>query len=578
MDKPFDLVIRRELVIDGRGGEPFEADVGLAAGKIAAIAPRLGAGVREIEAKGQLVTPGFVDLHTHYDGQVTWDNRLMPSSAHGVTTAIIGNCGVGFAPCRPDEHELLIQLMEGVEDIPNPVLVEGLPWTWESFPDYLDFLSRRQFDIDVGAYMPHAPLRVYVMGQRAIDLESATTSDIHRMAALLCEAVRAGALGFATSRTLLHRSSDGKSIPTLKASEDELGALASVLRDCGSGILQIVSDIGDPGTFFGMLRRLSERSGRPISFSMGTGNAPPFSWPDLLKWVAEANDAGLPMHPQVLPRAVGLLLGHDMTLNPFYMTAGYRALTHLPLAERIVELRRPDVRARILADTSATDAKHALGAMVRGFDTMFLLGDPPNYEQPPEASVAGMAAARGMSPEALAYDLMLQHDGHNMLYLAMANFAGGNLDAAFTMLKHRDVIPGLGDGGAHCGTICDASYSTFMLTHFARDRKQGELMSIPYVVRALSRATAEVIGLFDRGLIAPGYKADINVIDFDHLRLHAPELSYDLPAGGRRLIQRAEGYTAMIVNGVPVYLDGKATDALPGRLVRGGQAAPLAVH
>lgn len=578
MDKPFDLVIRRGLVVDGRGGEPFEADVGLAGGRIAAVGPRLGAGTSEIEAKGHLVTPGFVDLHTHYDGQVTWDNRLVPSSAHGITTAIIGNCGVGFAPCRPDEHELLIKLMEGVEDIPNPVLAEGLPWTWESFPDYLDFLSHRRFDIDVGAYVPHAPLRVYVMGRRAIDLEPATTSDTDQMSALMCEAIRAGALGFATSRTLFHRSSDGKSIPTLKASEDELGALALALKECGTGILQIVSDIGDPSTFFAMLRRLAERSGRPISFSMGTGNAPPYIWPDLLKWVAEANDAGLPMHPQVLPRAIGLLLGHDMTLNPFYMTNTYRALAHLPLTERITELRRSAIRAAILAESNGPDAKNALGAMVREFNTMFLLGDPPNYEQPPEASVAAMAAASGISPQALAYDLMLQNDGHNMLYLAMANFAGGNLDSAFTMLKHRDVVPGLGDGGAHCGTICDGSYSTFMLTHFARDRKRGELMSIPYVIRALSRATAEVIGLFDRGLIAPGYKADINVIDFNHLRLRAPELSYDLPAGGRRLVQRAEGYTATIVNGVPVYLDGMATGALPGRLVRGGQAAPPAAH
>ena len=574
MARQFDLVIRQGVVVDGSGGEAFEADVGVLDGRIAAIGPRLGAGTEEIEAKGKLVTPGFVDVHTHYDGQVTWEHRLAPSSAHGVTTAVMGNCGVGFAPCRPDEHELLIRLMEGVEDIPHPVLVEGLPWAWESFPEYLDFLSDRDFDIDVGAYMPHAPLRVYAMGKRAIDLEPATEADRARMAALLREAVAAGALGIATSRTLFHRSSDGKSIPTLTASEDELTALALALKDCGTGILQIVGDFPDPPNYFAMLRRLVERSGRPLTFSLATGNTAPYIWPDVLRWVGEANDAGFPMYPQVLPRAIGMLLGHDLTLNPFYMTDTYRALAPLPLAARVAELRRPEIRARILAETNRPDAANALGGAVRRFHSMFLLGDPPDYEQKPEASIAGRAVARGIAPEALAYDLLLEQDGGAMLYLALANLADGTLDAALAMLGHRDTVPGLGDGGAHCGTICDGSYSTFLLTHFARDRRAGGTMTLPTAVRKLTRATAEVIGLRDRGLVAPGYKADLNVIDFDRLALHAPEVSRDLPGGGRRLIQRAEGYAATIVNGVPVYRDGAATGALPGRLVRGSQAAP----
>jgi N-acyl-D-aspartate/D-glutamate deacylase len=432
--------------------------------------------------------------------------------------------------------------------------------------------------MDFGAYMPHAPLRVYVMGERAVDLEPATETDMAQMAALMREGAAAGAVGFATSRTLFHRSSDGKSIPTLNASEEELTAIAGALKDSGSGILQIVGDFSDPARFFGMMRRLVEHSGRPLTFTTGTGNSGPYMWPEIMRWVAEANDAGLPMHPQVLPRAVGLVLGHDLTLNPFYATDTYRALAGLPFAERIAELRRSDVRARILAEANRPDAKNMLGAAVRQFGSMFQLGDPPDYEQPPEASIAGRAAAQGVAPEALAYDLMLEGDGHTMLYLAMANYADGKLDAVLSILKHRDVVPGLGDGGAHCGTICDGSYSTYLLTHFVRDRKRGETMPLPEAIRKLTRASAEVIGFLDRGLIAPGYKADINVIDFDRLQLHAPEISFDLPGGGRRLVQRADGYAATIVNGQPVYREGQATGALPGRLVRGGQPAPLGTH
>jgi N-acyl-D-amino-acid deacylase len=572
MAQEYDLVIRGGMIVDGTGGAPYEADVAIHGDRIAVVGSVDGAGREEIDAKGHLVTPGFVDLHTHYDGQVTWENRLAPSSAHGVTTAIIGNCGVGFAPCKPDQHELLIRLMEGVEDIPHPVLVEGLPWSWESFPEYLDFLSGRHFDIDVGAYMPHAPLRVYVMGQRGADRERATEADMARMADLLRESITAGALGIATSRTLFHRSSDGKSIPTLTASEEELSAMAMALKDCGAGILQFVGDMSKPDEYFGMMRRLAEQSGRPLTFSLGTSNVGPFVWPDILKWVGEANDAGVSMHPQVMTRGIGLLLGHELTLNPFYMTDTYRALKDLPFEQRIAELRKPEIRARILSEQNPSDPKNMLGDSVRQFGTMFQLGDPPDYEQPPEASVAAEAARRGIAPEALAYDLMLEKGGHNLLYLAMANYSNGTLDAAFTMLSHRDVVPGLGDGGAHCGTICDGSYSTYLLTHFARDRKAGGHLSLPNAVRLLTRATAEVIGLLDRGLIAPGHKADINVIDFDRLRLHPPEIVADLPSGGRRLIQRADGYCATIVSGQVTYREGVATGVLSGRLVRGSQA------
>jgi N-acyl-D-aspartate/D-glutamate deacylase len=573
-EKEFDLVIRGGTLIDGAGGEPREADIAIRDGLIAAVGKGAGSGREEIDAKSLLVTPGFVDIHTHYDGQVTWESRLVPSVAHGVTTAVMGNCGVGFAPCKADQHELLIRLMEGVEDIPHPVLAEGLPWSWESYPEYLAFLSERRYDIDFAGYLPHAALRVYVMGQRGVDREPATETDKLRMAEIVGEAVKAGAMGVATSRTLFHRSSDGNSIPTLTASEDELTALAMALKACGTGIMQVVADYDDPPALFGMMRRLAACSGRPLTFSLGAGNVRANPWREILQWVAEANDNGVVMRPQVMPRAIGLLLGHELTLNPFYTTEANRTLAHLPFADKIAALRNPQIRAQIVGEPLKPDPKNLLGAAVRRFDRMFQLGDPPDYEQAPEASIAGIASRRGISPEEVAYDLMLERDGRNMLYLAMSNFADGKLDAACEMLRHRDVVPGLGDGGAHCGTICDGSYSTFMLTHYGRDRTRGAKLPLPHIVRSLTHGTASVVGLNDRGLLAPGYKADLNLIDFDRLRLRAPELVNDLPSGGRRLIQRAEGYVATIVSGSETYRDGEATGALPGRLVRGAQPAP----
>ena len=561
----FDLVIRGGTIVDGSGGAPFVGDVGIVAGNIAAVGDDLAPGAEEIDAAGLLVTPGFVDVHTHYDGHVTWENRLRPSSSHGVTTAVIGNCGVGFAPCRPAQRDTLIRLMDGVEDIPAPVLSIGLPWTWESFPDYLDVLAGRAYDMDVAAYVPHAALRVFVMGQRGADREAATPADIARMAALLGEALDAGAIGIGTSRTLFHRSSDGKPIPTLDSSEAELFGLADTLRAKGKGVFQIVEDLHLPGASLARIRSLAERSGRPVTFSIGAGNDGSGRWRALLGELEAANDAGLTVRGQIMPRGIGVMLGHQLTLNPFYSTASYLALAALPLDERLEALRRPGVRAAILSE--AMDPNPALlhGTLVRNFDTMFELGSPPDYEQPPENSIAARAAAAAVTPEALAYDLMLRPDA--MLYLAMANYPNGNLDAVGAMLRHRDVVPGLGDGGAHCGTICDGSYSTYSLIHWGRDRAEGRL-PVEDLVRRLSRETALLMGLEDRGLIAPGHKADLNLIDFDALALHPPETSHDLPGGQRRLVQRAEGYRATIVDGQIVYRDGAATGALPGRLVR----------
>ena len=569
----YDLVIRGGTLLDGSGGEPYIADVGVRGGLIADVGPRLGRAREEIDAAGLLVTPGFVDIHTHYDGQATWENRLVPSSAHGVTTAIMGNCGVGFAPCRPEHREPLIRLMEGVEDIPFPVLTQGLPWTWESFPEYLDLLASRRYDMDIACYLPHAALRVYVMGERGANREPATPADIARMCELLGEALDAGAMGIATSRTIFHRSSDGRPIPTLEAGDDELLALADTLRARGTGVFQIVEDMHEPDTSLAHMRRIAERAGRPLTFSIGTGNTGPWHWPRLLEELGEANAAGITMKAQLLPRAIGMMLGHELTLNPFYSTATYAELARLPLAQRLHELRSPEVRARILAEPPEADPALVLGRMVRDFDHMFLLGDPPDYEQPREQSITSRARRLGMSAEELAYDLMLEGDGRGKLYLAMANYAEGKLDALGTMLRHPDVLPGLGDGGAHCATICDGSYSTFTLMHWGRDRAEGRL-PLAQLVHGLARATALTMGLRDRGLLAPGHKADINVIDLGRLALHPPELTPDLPGGGRRLLQRAEGYVATIVNGRTVYRDGQHSGELPGRLVRGERARP----
>ena len=563
----YDMVVRGGTLVDGSGADAVQSDIAIKDGLIVAIGDGLARANEEIDATGYLVTPGFVDVHTHYDGHVTWENRLCPSSFHGVTTAVMGNCGVGFAPCKPRDHDALIRLMDGVEDIPFPVLSEGLPWTWETFPEYLDVIAAREFDMDVAGYLPHAALRVYVMGERGVNREPATKEDLASMCQLLEEALDAGAMGIATSRTLFHRSSDGRPIPTLDANSEELQALARVLGKKGKGVFQIVEDLHVPGKDLSPLVDIARASGRPLTFTIGSGNDGPYHWPAMLDELSAANADGVVMKGQVLPRAIGMLLGHELTLNPFYTTATYQKLQQLPLSERLVRLRDPEVRARILSEPPDPDPALVLGRSVRNFDYMFVLGDSPDYEQPWELSIAGRAQAKGITAEELAYDLLLQGERGSSLYLAMGNYAEGNLDAVGTMLSHPHVVPGLGDGGAHAATICDGSYSTFALTHWARDR-QGRQFSIEEIVKGLSHSTAELMGLRDRGLLAVGKKADINVIDFNQLSLHAPEIKYDLPGNGCRLIQRATGYVATLVNGVPVYRNGEATGALPGRLVR----------
>ncbi|WP_430422864.1 N-acyl-D-amino-acid deacylase family protein [Phenylobacterium sp.] len=580
-EKAWDLVIRGGTVIDGTGAQAFDADVAVKDGVIAAVGRIAGSGVEEIDARGQMVTPGFVDIHTHYDGQATWDGRMQPSSWHGVTTVVMGNCGVGFAPCRPEDHDRLIQLMEGVEDIPFPVLSEGLPWNWESYPEYLDALAARRFDVDIGSQLPHAALRVYVMGQRGVDREPATEADIHAMAAIAKRSMEAGALGFGTSRTLNHRSSDGSPIATLTAGEDELTGIAlgmaAANNGAGRGVLQVVSDFNDPAEEFAMLRRVVERSGRPLSFSLLQSPRDPTQWQDMLRYMSDAKAAGLQMRAQVATRPVGVLFGLELTANPFSTYPAYREIAKLPLSERVARLRDPDFRATLLAQEP--DSGRAPGlSPARAWDRIYPMGlESPDYEITQDRSIAAIAAGRAVDPRAVALDHMLDGgagDGRGILYLPLLNYADGNLDHVHTMLGHDCVVPGLSDGGAHVGMICDGSFPTTNIVHWTRDRTRGPRLSLERMIKGQCRDTAETVGLFDRGLVQAGYRADLNVIDYDRLTLMAPQVAYDLPTGGRRLIQRAQGYTATIVAGQTTYRDGAPTDALPGRLLRGAQSAP----
>ena len=564
------LVIRGGTIIDGSGGDPYEADLATAGGKITDIGPNLPKGAEEIDARGKLVTPGFVDLHTHYDAQVTWSNQITPSSWNGVTTAMMGNCGVGFAPCLPEQRDILVKLMEGVEDIPEVVLTEGLPWNWQTFEEYLDALDARQYDLDVATQVPHAAVRVYVMGERGANREPATAEDRAAMARLAAAGVKAGALGFSTSRTISHKTLDGRPTPTLTAEEDELAAIARALGDLGAGWLQVISDFDDPDAEIGMLRRLVEGSGRPMAITILQRDGRPEGWRHLMDRIADANGAGLPMKGQVITRATGIILGFEISQNPFVNRPSWEAIAHLPLGEKLAILRQPEFRARLLAETNPDER---LMQRVARWDRLFPFGDPPDYEPPVETSIAAIAERQGRTPEEVAYDLLLEDDGKALLYRPFSNYAYGNLDTVQEMLTHPNTLVGLGDGGAHVGILSDASAITYMLTHWTRDRSRGERLPLPWAIRRITRDNAAAIGLGDRGLLRPGLKADVNVIDYDRLQLHRPEVVYDLPSGGRRLIQKTDGYEATIVSGAPVYREGVATGALPGRLVRGAREA-----
>lgn len=565
-----DLVIRGGTVVDGSGRPPATGDVAIDGDRVTAVGRVADTGRNEIDAEGLLVLPGFVDVHTHYDGQVTWDPYLTPSSRLGVTTVVMGNCGVGFAPVAPERHDWLISLMEGVEDIPGTALAEGLTWGWESFGEYLDVIERLPHAIDVAAQVPHGALRAYVMGERGADHDEAPTpSETERMGTLVREAIEAGALGFTSSRTRNHRTRDGAPTPSLTAGADELLGIARAVGHTGTGVFEFVADFRDVDAEFALLRSVAETAGRPLSISLTQVDVWPAQWRRLLELIEQANGDDVAIRGQVAARPIGLLLGLQGSLHPFVMRPIYRSLASLPLAERVNAMRRPEVREAILRERP--EGRGMFGFSGASYDKLFLLGDPPDYEPAPQSSVAALAARVGRDAEDLAYDLLLEDGGRSLLYYPALNYTDGNLDAAREMLLHPYTVPGLGDGGAHCGVICDGSFPTFLLTHWARDRTRGERLPLEWVVKAQARDTAELVGLRDRGLLAPGMKADVNVVDFEGLRLRPPRIVHDLPAGGRRLVQEAEGFVATIVSGEVVYQAGEATGALPGRLVRGAR-------
>ncbi len=566
----YDLVIRKGQIVDGTGAKGFEGDIAVSDGIIRDIGKVQGFGKEEIDATGYVVTPGFVDIHTHYDGQAIWDKHLKPSAIHGVTSVVMGNCGVGFAPCRADDREKLVELMEGVEDIPAPVMHEGLEWSWETFPEYLDALERGHRDTDVCALLPHAAVRVYVMGDRAIRHEVATAEDMEKMRALTADAANAGAFGFSSSRTISHKSKKGDYTPTLRANEQELKALAKGLADAGRGFIEIVSDWDEPSPEeeFKMLRRVVEASQRPLVFTCNQrhGKRSGF-WKDLMKYARDSLEDGHVLRPVVAPRPIGIMLGLNGSQNPFSGTKTYRSIEHLPLGQRVEAMSQPNIKAQILLDDPVEESTFPLIHRI-SFDKMFRLGSPANYTPAPNDSIAAMAQNAGVSPQEMAYDILIENQGYGFIYSPLVNYADYNLDACAEMLDDPHSIMGLGDGGAHVGFILDAGYPSWLISYWNQTKQR---YSVEETVRRLTSDTALAAGLNDRGRISAGLKADFNIIDWPSVEAGDPYLISDLPAGGSRLMQDVSGYKATILSGETTYRDGNATGATPGRLVRSGR-------
>jgi len=588
----FDLKIEGGLVFDGSGGPAVWTDIGITGGRIAAIGNDIGAAKRSIDAKGQIVTPGFIDVHTHYDGQASWDGDLRPSIDHGVTTAVMGNCGVGFAPVHEGDHDKLIRLMEGVEDIPGTALAEGLTWNWESFPDYLDALAAVPRTIDIAAMLPHDPLRVYVMGDRAIHSEPANDADIAEMRRLTREALEAGAIGFATGRSDVHKSADGDWTPSSEATRAELVGIAKAFNGLDFGVLQAVSDFNlergeaDFDEEWSIIADYAKASGRPFSFSLMQRDFAPDQWLKLIARTETLKAEGVDARMQVAPRAIGVFLGFNCTFHPFMGYPSYKAIADLPLAERVRRMKAPAFKANILNEK--TEKLAGPGSSVPPLADMlmehidyvaekfFQLGNPPDYEQSAENSLAAKARTRGVSLMEMIYDTLLERDGHELIYLPLYNYTELNYDNVLKMMQHPQALYGLSDGGAHVGTVCDASMPTYMLTHWTRDRTRGDKLSLPRVVRMLTGAQADYMGMSDRGYVREGLKADLNVIDLDNLQMEPPHMVQDLPAGGQRLLQGAIGYTATIVAGEVVIENGKLTGAKPGTVYRAGRVLAAA--
>lgn len=563
----YDLIIKNGLIYDGIGSEPFAADIAISDEKIVKIGSLDKEAKNTIDATGKIVTPGFVDIHTHYDGQVTWDPYLRPSTYHGVTTVVMGNCGVGFSPCKPDQRGWLIGLMEGVEDIPGTALHEGIDWEWESFPEYLNALEKKPLAIDVGTQIPHGAVRAYVMGERGINHEEATQEEIDEMKQIVQEAVEAGAYGFSTSRTEKHNDVNGNLTPSITAHKTELVEIAKSLGEINKGVLQGISDFYDFDSEFDIFKSMSSESGRPISITVEQQDARPDWWLKLLDGIEDAQSQGINMFGQVPPRATGILMGLTATLNPFRFHPSYMEIADLDLEERVKIMKDPVFKEKLLNENPVS-INSLVDEIVNAYGKMFKLGEPANYEPDPEDSFESVGKSSEKSPQAIAYEVMLEKEGRALIYHPLFNYLPGDLSLVEKMLKHPFSIAGLGDAGAHCGAISDASFPTTLVQHWSRDRSRGDKIPLKTVIKMQTSETAGLLGINDRGIIKEGYKADINIIDYEGLTLHEPEIINDLPAGGRRLVQKASGYDYTIVSGEVAFIKGEATGALNGRLIR----------
>jgi N-acyl-D-amino-acid deacylase len=562
-----DLVIRNGKIVDGTGALAFAGDIAIDGDRILSVGGKAGAGHREIDASGLLVTPGWVDIHTHYDGQVAWDPYLSPSSWHGVTTLVMGNCGVGFAPVKRGQEDFLISMMDGVEDIPTETLKAGIKFEWESFAEYLNALSRMKRVLDVGTHVPHCAVRTYVMGERGAANELATQDDIAQMAAIVRDGVHAGALGISTSRTLLHRTRDKAYVPGTFAAIDEMVGLGRALGDAGGGVFEMVTDVTGDDADLGWVARLSAETGCSISLAAVVNRRSGMRMHEIFEFIRRKNATGSHIVAQVAARPAASLMSLQSSLHPFSTHRSYRQLmTGLSLADRVAKMRDPKVRAQILNDQPAVREEQTL-AMVSQFEHHFPLGDPPDYEPTRGMSILERAKREGKTPQELAYDTLLEHDGRGIIYMPLA-FKDYSFDALRPLLTDDATILSLSDGGAHCGVICDAGMPTYLLTHWVRDRRRGPRIPLELAVKRQTKDTAELYRMRDRGVLAPGMKADINLIDFDNLRLHPPEMVFDLPADGRRFVQRVDGYNYTIVSGEVTHERGEPTGAMPGKVVR----------
>ncbi len=577
----YDLIIRNGTIVDGTGAPRFSGDVAVKDGLIAAVGTVRGDAAEEIDAAGKIVAPGWVDIHTHYDGQATWDQEMAPSSWHGVTTVVMGNCGVGFAPAAPNRHEWLIGLMEGVEDIPGTALAEGMKWDWETFPEYLDALERLPRTVDVGTHVPHGAVRAYVLGDREQPGAVPTAEDIEKMSAIVEEGVRAGALGFSTSRTVLHRSVDGELVPGTTATAEELIQIGRAMGRVGYGVFELASDLRREWDEFGWMGSLSRETGLPVTFAALQSIAKEQPLSEQIERMRAENDNGANIVAAIALRGNGIIMAWQGSVHPFRMRPSWQAIADLPWDQQRAKLLDPAFKAQLLSETNdysqvPEDIMGVITVVTAGWPMQFEMDDDFDYEPGAEASIAARSKAKGVTADEYAYDLLCRNDGTGFIYLPILNYADGNLDFLEALQASDDCVNSLSDGGAHCGTICDAASPTFMLQHWVRDRKRGGRLGLEAAVKRQCLDTARLYGLDDRGVIAPGYMADLNVIDFDNLKLGRPWLAFDLPAGGKRLLQKAEGYVATIKSGVVTFRDGAWTGATPGGLIRGPQRAAMA--